>query len=63
MDDKAEAFDFFVLFEDCFPNVGMDWFWVLGVKDGVVGFGRVWDEVVVVEVGDETAEFGLCELL
>lgn len=30
---------------------------VLGVKNGVVGFGWVWDEVVVVEIVDEVVEF------
>ena len=29
------------------------WDWV---EDGVVGFGGVWDEVVVVEVVDEVVE-------
>ena len=31
----------------------------LGVEDGEVGLGRVWDEVVGMEVVDEAAEFGL----
>ena len=33
------------------------------VEYGVVGFGWVWYQVVGVKVGDEIAEFCLCELL
>ena len=32
------------------------WCWV-GIEDGVVGFGWVWNKVVAVEVGDEAVEF------
>ena len=46
-----------VLFES-FGSVDVEvylcWDWV---EDGVVGFGGVWDEVVVVEVVDEVVEF------
>lgn len=46
---------FCVLFEcGCLDGeLGRRWCWCVRVEYGVVGLGRVWNEVVVVEVSDE----------
>ena len=51
------------MLEVSFADVEPEILGVFGVEDGVVGFGRVGDEVVDVEVVDEVGEFGLRELL
>jgi hypothetical protein len=57
----AEEFRLWVLGDVCSVDVEVDCFGCFGVEDCVVGFGGIWDEVVVVEVFDEAAEFCLCE--
>jgi hypothetical protein len=59
LDGVAEKFCFAVLLEDGVVDAELEGLVVLRIEDGVVGFGWVRDEVVVVKVGDEAGEFGL----
>ena len=58
LDGVAEKFFCIVLLEGV-VDAELDGLFVLRVEYGVVGFGWVRDEVVVVKVGDEAGEFGL----
>ena len=57
LDDVAEEFCFCLLFDDFVVDTDLDWFWIFGIEDGVVSFGWVWNEVVVMEVVDEVSKF------
>ena len=57
LDNEAEQFGFWVLFEDFISDSELYGLRVLGVEDGVDGLCWVRDKVVVVEVVDEVCEF------
>ena len=56
VEDQAEEFGVGFLFERDVVDGEGDIRMGAGVKDGIGGFGGVWDEIVVVEVSGESVE-------
>lgn len=56
LDDEAEQFCFWFLFEGCLADGDVDGRWVAWVEDGVDGFTGVGNEIVGVEVFDKVGE-------
>ena len=57
LNGETEEFGLVVLFKECIVCSEVDWLCMFGVKDGVVGFCWVGDEIVIVKVRDQIGEF------
>lgn len=57
LNGETEEFGLVVLFKECIIYSEFDWLCMFGVKNGVVGFCWVGDEIVIVKVRDKVGEF------